>query len=62
VNSVIQNAAPVHIAEMPYEAALEKKAMALFTEKYGGKDLVRVVQVGDKSVELCVRQQKRVIL
>jgi alanyl-tRNA synthetase len=61
VNSVIQTATPVHVTEMEYEVALEKKAMALFTEKYGGKELVRVVQVGDKSTELCVRNSQKLL-
>ncbi|WP_457568377.1 alanine--tRNA ligase [Desulfurobacterium sp.] len=47
---IIENL-PVVTEEMPYDAAIERGATALFGEKYG--DIVRVVSVGDVSVELC---------
>ena len=47
---IIENL-PVKVEEMPHEEALERGAVALFEEKYG--NTVRVVSVGDVSVELC---------
>lgn len=51
VNQHIQANLPVTISEMSRKDALNLGAMALFGEKYGEK--VRVVQIGDCSVELC---------
>ena len=51
VNEVIGQAIPVTTEEMDIDSAKKKGAMALFGEKYG--DRVRVVSVGDFSIELC---------
>ncbi len=51
VNNEIYNALTVDCSEMPIDEARALGAMALFGEKYG--DVVRVVKMGDFSVELC---------
>lgn len=51
VNGQILKALPVTIEEMPIEKARKKGAMALFGEKYG--NIVRVVDAGGYSIELC---------
>lgn len=51
VNHWIQLAADVMISEMTFDEAKELGAMALFGEKYG--DIVRVVNIGNESIELC---------
>lgn len=51
VNAKILESIPVTVREMPVEEARKEGAMALFSEKYG--DIVRVVRIGDYSVELC---------
>ncbi len=51
VNDQIRANAEVVTRVMPIEQAMEAGAMALFGEKYG--DEVRVLSIGDFSVELC---------
>lgn len=51
VNAQILNALVINAEEMSIDQAREKGAMALFGEKYGEE--VRVVTMGDYSVELC---------
>ncbi len=51
VNKEIQNGLDVITSEMTLEEAKETGATALFGEKYGEK--VRVVSMGDFSIELC---------
>ncbi|MFS8628283.1 MAG: alanine--tRNA ligase [Limnochordales bacterium] len=51
VNEKIMAALPVTWEEMPLEQARRLGAKALFGEKYG--EIVRVVRIGDYSLELC---------
>jgi alanyl-tRNA synthetase len=51
INAEIMQGYPVDTQEMDIESAREKGAMALFGEKYG--NVVRVVNMGGYSVELC---------
>ena len=51
VNELIWNAIPVVTVETDIDTAKEMGAMALFGEKYGKE--VRVVTIGDYSIELC---------
>ncbi len=51
VNDSIVRAIPVDIKNMPIEEARKTGAQALFGEKYG--DIVRVVNMGDYSIEFC---------
>ncbi|MBL0224284.1 MAG: alanine--tRNA ligase [Geobacteraceae bacterium] len=51
VNGYIMDNAPVVTNQMQISEAIEAGATALFDEKYG--DSVRVVRVGDVSMELC---------
>ena len=51
VNEIIYNNLPISAEESQLKKAIEKGATALFGEKYGNK--VRIVQIGDYSMELC---------
>src|SRR5215831_5557766 len=51
INARIRENAEVTVEELPYDAALKAGALAFFGDKYG--DIVRVVRMGDFSVELC---------
>ena len=51
VNEAVFASYAISAEEMPIDAAREKGAMALFGEKYG--DVVRVVDMGGYSIELC---------
>lgn len=51
VNDAILNGYPVITEVLPIEEAKKKGAVAMFGEKYG--DLVRVVEMGDFSMEFC---------
>ena len=51
VNARIRENLPVNAEVKDYQSARESGAMALFGEKYG--DVVRIINVGDYSKELC---------
>lgn len=51
VNEKVDEYLPIKMEEMPIEDAKKLGAMAIFGEKYG--DIVRVVSMGDYSVEFC---------
>jgi len=52
-NAIVMKDLPVKTEEMPLDEAKASGAAAHFDEEYKGKDLVRVVSVGDFSRELC---------
>ena len=51
VSELVLDGMPVETKEMPIAEAKKLGAIALFGEKYG--DVVRVVNMGGKSIELC---------
>lgn len=51
VNRLIFAALPVKAEELDYEAAINRGALAFFGEKYA--DRVRLVEIGEASMELC---------
>ncbi|MEP6608177.1 MAG: alanine--tRNA ligase [Burkholderiaceae bacterium] len=51
VNTAIRSNAPVSANVMKYDDAIKVGALAFFGDKYG--DEVRVLQMGDHSIELC---------
>jgi len=51
VNEKVDEYLPIKMEEMPIEEAKKLGAMAIFGEKYG--DIVRVVSMGDYSIEFC---------
>src|SRR5271170_1382892 len=51
INARIRENAEVTVEDMAYDDALKAGALAFFGDKYG--DVVRVVRMGDFSVELC---------
>jgi len=51
VNERVDEYLPIKMEEMPIDDAKKLGAMAIFGEKYG--DIVRVVSMGDYSVEFC---------
>ena len=51
VNEKVDEYLPIRMEEMPIDEAKKLGAMAIFGEKYG--DIVRVVSMGDYSIEFC---------
>ncbi len=51
VNDAIRAAIPVVCEEMPYQEAMDRGAIGVFTDKYG--EMVKVYTIGDISCELC---------
>jgi alanyl-tRNA synthetase len=51
INEEIQKSIPTRMELLPFQEAQKKGALAFFQDKYG--DLVRVLSIGSKSVELC---------
>ena len=51
VNEKVDEYLPIKMEEMPIDEAKKLGAMAIFGEKYG--DIVRVVSMGDYSIEFC---------